>query len=126
MNGRYPSDYGAVSCHECNSLPAAAVSLFIPQGGLCCEIFAARLPWCNFLSMGMIIALRGHARVAPRGLAHLACPNVFPSPIVSSFFSRLYGISVRIRATDDDDSPAAALSIHSEFSRNPCNSTARY
>ena len=51
-------------------------------------------------------------RLARGGLAHLACPNVFPSPISSSSFARLRGVSARVQAIDDDDSPVAALSIH--------------
>jgi hypothetical protein len=81
-----------------------------------------------------IIVLHAHARFASRGHAHLAhlclaqfaCPNVFPFPIVSSSFLRLHEVSVRIQATDDDDNPVGALSIHSELSRAPCDSTAHY
>ena len=61
-----------------------------------------------------------------RGLAHIAYPNIFPSPISPSSFPRRGGVSVRNQAIDDDDNPVAAISIHWEFSPALRNSTDRY
>ena len=69
---------------------------------------------------------RGPAHRAHRGLVHLACPNIFPSPISSSSFARFCGVSVRIQAIDDDDSPVAVLSIQAGSSRALRNATALY
>jgi hypothetical protein len=61
-----------------------------------------------------------------RGLAHLVCPNVFPSPIFSSSFARFHCANVRIQTINDDDSPGAVLSIHWEASWARCTPTILY
>jgi len=58
--------------------------------------------------------------------AHHACPNIFLFPISSSVFSRLCAVFFRMRAIDDDDSPAAALSKHGGSSQGLCTATTPY
>src|SRR5476649_2851392 len=76
-----------------------------------------------FLHVHARSSFRDHARFFPLGPA---CPNVFPFPIVSSSFSRLHAVSVRIQPTGDDGNSAATLSVLREFSQAPRNSTVRY
>jgi hypothetical protein len=70
--------------------------------------------------------LRGPGHLDLCGVAHSAFPSIFVSPISSSSFAHLCVVPVRIPAIDDDDSPAAAISIHGECYCDAWSDTALY